>query len=61
MKCVHVRYFFIAVYLIECNIFAPYFISPCHITSKPYPIDIIDQPRYSVKSGEKERKSKEKL
>jgi len=55
-KCVHVKYFFITVYLIEYNIFAAYFIIPCHITSKLHPIENTDQPLYSVKRGEKERK-----
>ena len=32
--------------------FAAYFIIPCHITLKSYPVENIDQPRYSVKSGE---------
>ncbi len=54
------KYFYLAVYLIECNIFAADFILPCHITLKSYQIENTDQPLYSVKPREKEKKSKEK-
>jgi len=53
-----VKYLFIAVYLIECNIFASYFIFPCPITLKSYPIEITDQPLCSVKPWERKKSQK---
>ena len=52
------RYFFIAVYLIEYNIFAPYFVFPCYITLKSYQIEITDQPLCSVKPVERKKSQK---
>jgi len=51
-KCFHVKCLFIVIYFIEYNIFALYFIIPCHIKSKSYRIENTDQLLSSVKPGE---------